>query len=730
MEVEKILKEVEKNQEIFPKKKANISDHKIKKIKEELTNIDSSMLITEAMKSTKKKYLSESKLIKKNDKSIEILNRIKNNAITKFINDLNIKNQKQIKDIFIEELDKFKVDAELAINRKEIILSQYISKYNQIYEENKLLKQNVIETNKKFSSIENEIKDYQDKFVEMKIQFDFFDKNKKLFDEFKKRFPEDDPIEIMNEYERRYLESINLIKENNELKIQMQKLTQKNISDNEEKQKYINKLYDKIDKLKKEKNKIIEKFESRISKLNHEIKQIQSLEEKNKLLHKILYQIYNKLFESFRLNKNIEINEEELDIKEEDFNPNIFDDAEFGKYIKLMIITTMPTKCDKLLRETIGYSNMILRKYLKNKLNLRFDPRSTFIELKIILEEKEDKINKLSDLSKSLESKLNNKENENKKLINIIKHFRNDQINKINKKHMQNINEISNGNKFKRRNMNVKIKNYKSNSNSFYSKYFSEENKSLEEGQKLIHSYNKSNSERKTTELYTIKKSKINIDSYDIFNNHKIRPKSSISPNLIKNKKNRFYSPKNNINKIKNRMLSPKSRKSSKNTENINNDNIESYFYKDPKYQSLYIMNKNLLKLEKSKSNSNINSKKDKFNIFKKIKFENKGKIIKEHGNQSLITYLNEFKQFVNHTNRLFFYKSRITSKSPSSLSFNIKNKKKVISRVDNNNLESKLKTRIIGKINSLINIMETKKADESNDKDEDGNTININDDK
>ena len=730
MEVEKILKEVEKNQEILPKKKTNISDYEIKKIKEELTNIDSSKLITEVMKSTKKKYLSESKLINKNDKSIELLNRIKNNAITKFINDLNVKNQKQIKDIFIKELDKFKVDAELAINRKEIILSEYISKYNQIYEENKLLKQNVIETNKKFSSIENEIKDYQDKFVEMKIQFDFLDKNRKLFDEFKKRFPEDDPIEIMNEYERRYLGSINLIKENNELKIQIQKLTQKNISDNEEKQKYINKLYDKIDKLKKEKNKIIEKFESRISKLNHEIKQIQSLEEKNKLLHKILYQIYNKLFESFRLNKNIEINEEELDIKEEDFNPNIFDDAEFGKYIKLMIITTMPSKCDKLLRETIGYSNMILRKYLKNKLNLRFDPRSTFIELKMILEEKEDKINKLSDLSKSLESKLNNKENENKKLINIIKHFRNDQINKINKKHMQNINEISNGNKIKRRNMNVNIKNYKSKSNSFYSKYFSEENKSLEEGQKLIHSYNKSNNERKTTELYAIKKSKINIGSYDTINNHKIRPKSSISPNLIKNKKNRFYSPKNNINKIKNRMLSPKSRKSSKNTENINNDNIESYFYKDPKYQSLYIMNKNLLKLEKSKSNSNINSKKDKFNIFKKIKFENKGKIIKEHGNQSLITYLNEFKQFVNHTNRLFFYKTRITSKSPSSLSFNIKDKKKVISRVNNNNLESKLKTRIIGKINSLINIMETKKAVGSNDKDEDENIININDEK
>ena len=721
MEIEKILREVEKNQVIFPKKKANISDYEIKKINEELINIDSTKLINRAIKSTKKKYLSETRINIKNDKSIELLNQIKNNAISNFINDLNSKNLKQIKDIFIKELDKFKADAELAINRKEIILSEYISKYNKIYEENKLLKQNVKEINNKYSSMENEIKEYQEQFVEMKIKFEFYEKNRKLFDEFKKHFPENDPIIIMNEYERRHLGSINLIKENDELKIQINNLTQKNISDNEENQKYINKLYDKIDKLSKEKNNIIEKFESKISKLNHEIKQIQSLEEKNKLLHKILYQIYNKLFESFRLNKNIEIIKDDLNIKEEDFNPNIFDDSELGKYIKLMIITTMPSKCDKLLRETIGYSNMILRKYLKKKINLRFDPLSTFSELKIILEEKEDKINKLLDLSKRLESKLNNKENENKKLMNIIKHIRNAQINKINQKHMYYFNEMSNNNiNNKRRNMNEN-KNYNFNSNTFNIKYFSEGNKSIEERQKLILNDNKSNIEIKTTDLNLIKNNKINSGSYDIINNYKIRPKSSFNPILNRNKKNRFYSPRNDISKIKKRILSSKSRKSSKNSVNLKFDNIESYFYKDPKYQSLYIMKKNLLKLEKSKSNSNIKLKNDNFK-FKKIKMKNKDKIIKEHGNQSLITYLNEFKQFINHTNRLFFYKSRISSKSPNSLSFNIKDKTKVISKIDNNNLEAKLKSKIIRKINRLINNMDVKKEDESKDKEEDAN--------
>ena len=131
---------------------------------------------------------------------------------------------------------------------------------------------------------------------------------------------------------------------------------------------------------------------------------MQNLDEKNKLLHKMLYQIYNKLFDAFRLDKNIKINDEYLNIKEEDFMPNVFDDIELGKYIKLMISSSRPCTCDKLLRETIAYSNMIIKAYLKKKVYLskidqknkekllRFDPLNTFKELKSILEEKQDKI--------------------------------------------------------------------------------------------------------------------------------------------------------------------------------------------------------------------------------------------------------------------------------------------------------------------------------------------------
>ena len=80
---------------------------------------------------------------------------------------------------------------------------------------------------------------------------------------------------------------------------------------------------------------------------------------------------------------------------------------------------------------------MILRNYLKNRVNLRFDPVNTFKELKSIMEEKEDKIKNLSNLFKKYEFELNNQDNKNKKLLNIIKNIKNINFNKINNKYLE-----------------------------------------------------------------------------------------------------------------------------------------------------------------------------------------------------------------------------------------------------------------------------------------------------
>ena len=705
MNSDKIIRKLE-DIEIPDKKKINMTDNDIQKLKEDLSKFNASKLIAEALNSDKI-YQNESNTNKKSD---DLLEQIKSNAIANFVIDLDIKNKNKIKDNFITEIDKFKNNAELAINRKEKISSEYISKYNKILEENKLLQKKLYDINNQYYSLEKQLKNSQSQIFKMQMRFGIFEKNKKLFEEFLNHFPNDDPLEIMKGYEQRHTSSINVMNENEELKLKIKNMKKQSMLDNEENTKHINKLYNKIDLLNKEKNMIIEDYELKISKLKNQINQIKNLEEKNKLLHKMLYQIYNKLIEAFRLDKSIRIDDEYLNIKEEDFKPKIFDDMEVGKYIELMIATTKPYTCDKLLRETIAYSNMILRAHLKKKINLRFDPVNTFKELKLILEEKEDKIKKLSELVKIYESKLVNQDNKNKKLSNIIEHIKKEKYNKINTKYMESPRTSSTGynkKKYKKSSSN----NFIGSDETINTKLFNEENKSIDQGKKLINSY-----DSKNDQIF-----KERITEFNSTNNKIIRPQTSFN-NISKNKNIKIYHCRklNNIDNIKYRLLSA----DNKQKKNKNNMNIiqKLKFYKDPLYQTLYSMNKNALIYGTSISDTNINkNNKEDFKNLKKIEnSKNRDKILKKHGNQGLITYINEFNQLINSTNRLFLYKTRISPIKSNSSSFNIKNIKKFFKK-EKISVENKLKSKIIGKINGLINNLEMKnelgKREESSDK-------------
>ena len=127
-------------------------------------------------------------------------------------------------------------------------------------------------------------------------------------------------------------------------------------------------------------------------------------------------------------------------------------------------------------------------------------------------------------------------------------------------------------------------------------------------------------------------------------------------------------------------------------------------------------MNKDTVLYRKSISETNINSNIDDKNLinkkFEKIRNNNKhrNKIMKEHGNQSLITYLNEFNQLINHTNRLILYRCKISpQKQQSVMSSDCKQTKKNIYKIGKNTIEKQLKSKIIGKINGIIHDLEKK---------------------
>ena len=706
MDSKNSIKEIE-NIGISNKTKISKNDNDIHKLKEELINFDTSKLIMESLNIDKKyKNNLKNSIFKKSNS--DLLNEIESNAISNFIKDLDMKNKNKIKNKFISELDKCKNNMELEINRKEKISTEYISKYKCILEENKLLQKKLYDMNNRYKSLEQQLKHIQIQLFKNQMKLGIFERNKKLFEDFMKFFPNEEPLEIMKGYKQRHQTSINIMNENENLKLAIKDLKKQNILDNQENSNCIDNLYKKIDFLKKEQNNLIEEYELKISKLNNQISQIQSKEEKNKLLHKMLYQIYNKLIDSFKLDKNIRINDKYLNIKEEDFKPNIFDDIELGRYIKLMITTTRPHLCDKLLRETIAYSNMILRAHLKKKINLRFDPLNTFRELKLILEEKEDKIKNLTELVKNYESKLINQYNKNRKLSNIIEHIKKEKIDK----YLKTRKGSSIGKKFNKTN------SKKASINSYLAlepdeainpKLFSEGNKSIDEG-KIIKKYKSEiMSEGINTEINNIKSS--NNQNYKRF--RKIIPQKKTNKNLEDKKYIEYISPEknNNINKIKYRLLSASNKK-------FKNKYLkeETDIYKDPLYQSLNNTNKKNILKKRPLSNNNINK-------FKKIEeAKNHNKILKEHGNQSLITYLNDFTQFINHTNRLILYKNRISPNTTSHSFLNLKNKK--ISRLGKISIEKKIKSKIIGKINNIIHSLEMKSEIE-NKREEENDDIN-----
>ena len=161
----------------------------------------------------------------------------------------------------------------------------------------------------------------------------------------------------------------------------------------------------------------LDNYKNKIEELQYEIDENKNNKKENEILHNMLYQIYNLLFEAFRLDKNIKINKKYNYIKQEDFNPNIFSSVEIANYIKLMIKTMKESTAEQELRETIVYANMLIRAYLPEKLNMKYKPVEILCEIKKLVDRNIEKLRKIEgNYNLSLE-KIRNLENE----INIMK---------------------------------------------------------------------------------------------------------------------------------------------------------------------------------------------------------------------------------------------------------------------------------------------------------------------
>ena len=701
MQTQKLLKKLETN--ITTKNITKFSNKKdVINLVSKLNKLNADKLISEAIDLGNNNYNNN---ITK-EKYIDFLWEIENNAISNYLGYLSQKNIKELKELFIKEIENFKIKANLEINKKERELNEYKSKCELISEENNLLNKKLLDFNNRFLSLQKLFKDKEEEIIQIKEKLQFYKENEKLITLFSDNFYDKDPIDIIKSYKEKHEGEINLMHEKEDLKSTIKNLEKKMKEENDENKKNISILKDKIDGLKLENNELLENHTDKIGEIIFLNKSNKKLQEKNHLLHKMLYQLYNKLFEAFRLNKNININDKYLNITEEDFLPNVYDDEELCRYIKIMISTSIPSLSDKLLRETVANANMIFRMFLRNNinLNLRFDPLITFRELKLFMENREDKIKNLENLVKKYQEMLSSSENSEKKFENMVRAMEQEKI-------IKRESYIESGKSFFIK-KNSLLNNYSNNiitnvnneiTNMTNTNIISEGNKSIKDKINFL-TLSKEYLPTQGFELTSTKNNtneNKNNNATNMDNIFKIRPKSS-SPRITKYKiieynKKRIMSTNNAKNNIKNKK-----------------------YYKESKYQLLHCL---------SVVNKNENSFNDTYyKKLRKITIGKRGNILKENGSQKFVNYYKNVKQLVNHTNKLFLYRSRLSPyKYYNSFSLKLKspkNKIRVISK-EKEFYEKKIKNEIIHKIDKLINEMDIN-TEKSENKNKDNNPEKI----
>ena len=338
-------------------KKKNFSIKAIDLLKEHILKIDPSKIIIDALSSANSQ--SNDKSQRKN----ELLEQTKKNAINSFFSNIdnNEKNIEIIKNSYTKELKDFTNSTQLLAERANKETKEYISKFEVLNKENKMIKQRYLDIQNQYKDLNIQQNNSLSQISQMKKRDNVLTANKPVLKDFLKQFKNQAPRKIIEDIEKQKDGFKTISKEYNNIinKIIFErKLFEIQYKRNND---FISNTNNKIHNLEEENALIQKNFENEVNDLQREIRNLQGLKEDNDKYRKMLYQLYNRLIGAYRLDKNIRKNKKYLELKKEDYKPNLLDDNEICKYIKLMISSMNPTTSDQLLRETIAYSNMITR---------------------------------------------------------------------------------------------------------------------------------------------------------------------------------------------------------------------------------------------------------------------------------------------------------------------------------------------------------------------------------
>ena len=461
---------------------------------------------------TAKKNFSKNNFFKRDD----LILKTKENSVINFLISLQNKSISNLKNSFFSKINEKTQETLLKIIDYKNSMRKDLLNYDLILEQNKSINKEISDLASNQRLLNLDLRKSQNIISKIQIDDQSLKDYKLLYDEFLKYYPGKDPVNQMKELKINNNSFLNKFNEYNDLQ-------RKLVIENKENQRQLDLEKKILNNVKEKYNRILEsnnmkKMENKsiIEELNVEKKTLQKLKEDNNKYRKMLFNLYQKLIQAFKLNKKIKINPKYLKLTENDFYPDVMDDMEIFSYIKLMINNLNPSEKDKALKETIAYSNMITRIYLKNKNSLRYDPLNTFKELKNIMEEKEQKIIKLSDKVKDFEIKINNMELENKKLNNLLIHFNQERIKNMSNKSLLRAQRAL----LKSASLNEKKNDFNLNKNNF-NNFNINKKRRPKTGNKYIKIKNEKQKRNKSMDEKLLKENEKNIE----FNNAEIKNK-------------------------------------------------------------------------------------------------------------------------------------------------------------------------------------------------------------
>lgn len=677
---------IENNTINYTKNTNELYKDKLIKIKKELEEISPSHIIKDAIQCAEKNRDEKASTYKKN----AFLQLTKSHAVQRFLE--NIKGKSVIDTIaeFNKKTDEYNADMQVILNKTQKENNQYKMQYQSVLDQNIFLREEKKLLSLEYNKLENKLHNSETEINKLQARFALFKNFKELFDVLFNEFPNLSPIEIMEDIKVRKREGAIIVTDYNNALEMIEGLKNQLAEQTSKTRQQVESLTKRAYQIEENYKEKINKYETTIIQLNNDLSQYKHHMEENQKINNSLYSIYNLLIETLSLNREIKVNEA-LDIKEEDFRVDMLNKEEIIRYVKIMIKSFHFSSSDKLLRETIAYANMMVRTFMQDKINKRFSPVEVFTEIKRLLETKHDRNLQLKQDCIGLKETISNLEKKNKKLLSIIETLR---------KQVESL--------------------------QLYAKRTDRQHLALSSN--ILSPSTKANiicmnkSKQKTTRMTTteMKCDTKGNDSKEMLINSGTALKKKIKKNKAKKKQQSITSS-----------TSPKRR--SVYSYTLNKKNMEKYVL--PIYGEL----------TKKASSNEVKSNPDDFvyleesfesstekNVlnrseeehFKNIKTApNKDKLLKTHGFQSFITNLNGFKDLVNHTNRIFFYKAKmIQGKQVSKLdNLNRNIEKRFIDYSSNgfdnppyyntdNKLEHHFKSRILNNINTMINSMETEK--------------------